>query len=62
MVKLFANGYNQIVRKFYDGLDARGKKKMVALKAIIRKMIMVLNEKVGKPLINSIHYPINAMS
>lgn len=53
--------HNQMVRKFYDGLDARGKKKMVALTAIIRKMIMVLNEKVDNSLINNIHYLINAM-
>lgn len=45
MAVLSAKSYNSILKKFYDGLISRGKKKMVALTATMRKMIVILNAK-----------------
>jgi transposase len=45
MAVLSAKSYNPILKKFYDGLISRGKKKMVAMTATMRKMIVILNAK-----------------
>jgi hypothetical protein len=45
MAVLSVKSYNPILKKFYDGLISRGKKKMVALTATMRKMIVILSAK-----------------
>jgi transposase len=46
MSTLSAKSYNPVLKEFYDRLVTRGKKKMVALTATMRKMIVILNAKV----------------
>lgn len=46
MAILSAKKHNPVLKKFYDGLIARGKKSMVAMTATMRKMIVILNAKI----------------
>lgn len=46
MAALSAKAYNPQLKTFYDNLIARGKKPMVALTAVMRKMIVILNAKI----------------
>lgn len=46
MAALSAKRYNPILKEFYDKLREKGKKKMVALTAVMRKMIIILNAKI----------------
>jgi transposase len=43
MAALVAAHHNEKMKKFYQGLQARGKLKKVALVAVMRKMIVILN-------------------
>lgn len=58
MVALSGKRYNPVLKQFFDGLVARGKKKMVALTATMRKIIVIINAKVrdflqSNPLIDT---------
>jgi len=46
MAALSAKNYNPTLKEFYDRLIQKGKKKMVALTAVMRKMIVILNAKI----------------
>ena len=61
MAVLSAKKYNPLLKKFYDGLVARGKKKMVALTATMRKMIVILNAKVRDFFQSNNNHPTNAI-
>jgi transposase len=61
MAVLSAKKYNPLLKKFYDGLVARGKKKMVALTATMRKMIVILNAKVRDFFQSNTNHPTNAI-
>lgn len=43
MAALVATRHNPVIRRFYQSLLARGKKKKVALTACVRKLIIILN-------------------
>ena len=45
MAALVAVQHNETFRAFYDRLITRGKKKLVALTAVMRKMIVIINAK-----------------
>lgn len=45
MAALVAVRYNEIFRAYYDRLIKNGKKKLVALTAVMRKMIVIINAK-----------------
>lgn len=48
MPALVATCHNPVLREYYHGLLARGKKKMVAIVATMRKMLILLNTLVAK--------------
>jgi transposase len=48
MAALVATRYNPVIRRFYQGLLARGKEKKVALTACMRKLLVILNAMVRK--------------
>ncbi len=45
MATISASRYNSKIKPFYDRLIARGKKKMVALTALMRKIVIIANAK-----------------
>jgi transposase len=48
MAALSASKHNPVIRAFYESLLARGKEKMVALVACMRKLLVILNAMVKK--------------
>jgi transposase len=57
MPTMSAIRYNPVIRRFYERLLARGKQKMVAVVACMRKLLTILNSMVrtGKPWNDSLH-------
>ena len=49
MASLSAIRHDRILREFYQRLRAAGKVKMVALTAVMRKLIVLLNRLLAKP-------------
>lgn len=48
MAALSASRFNPIIKSFYDSLIKRGKQKMVALTACMRKLLVIINSMVKK--------------
>ena len=46
MAALSASRYNPRLKTFYDRMIAAGKKPLVALTAVMRKLIVILNAKI----------------
>ncbi len=48
MATLSASKHNPVIRAFYQSLLSRGKEKMVALTACLRKLLVIINAMVHK--------------